>query len=156
MAAQGLESPAEVLTRLNQALVKDLPEGRFVTLVYSILDTKRAILRVANGGHTYPIFIREQSKITELKTEKGLPLGLMNSEYSEIRLTLETGDRMLIYTDGAVEATNGDGQEYGSLRLVQSLQKPGATAQSVLTEVQEFASGGTLTDDATAIVLRRD
>jgi hypothetical protein len=39
---------------------------------------------------------------------------------------------------------------------VKSLQKPGVSAQSVLAEVQEFASGGTLSDDATAIVLRRE
>jgi phosphoserine phosphatase RsbU/P len=155
-AAEGLESPTEVLMRLNRALLKDLPEGRFVTLVYSILDTKRATMRVANGGHTYPIFVREQTNITELKTEKGLPLGLMNSEYSEIGLTLQTGDRVLMYTDGVVEAANGGGEEYGTSRLVKSLQKAGVSARSVLAEVQEFASGGTLSDDATAIVLRRE
>jgi phosphoserine phosphatase RsbU/P len=141
---------------LNQALLKDLPEGRFVTLVYSILDTKHATVSVANGGHPYPIFAREPTNVTELKTEKGLPLGLMNSEYSEIGLTLQTGDRVLMYTDGAVEATNSGGQEYGTSRLVKSLQKPGVSARAVLTEVQEFASGGELSDDATAIVLRRD
>jgi sigma-B regulation protein RsbU (phosphoserine phosphatase) len=156
MAAEGLESPSEVLRRLNQALLKDLPEGRFVTLVYSILDSKSATVRVANGGHAYPIFVRGQTNITELKTEKGLPLGLMNSEYSEIRLTLQTGDRVLFYTDGAVEATNGEGQEYGTERLVKSLQQPEVSAQSVLSEVQAFASGGELSDDATAIVLRRE
>ncbi len=156
MAAEGLKSPSEVLMRLNQSLLKDLPEGRFVTLVYSILDSERATIRVANGGHTYPVFVREQTNITELKTEKGLPLGLMSSEYSEIGLTLQTGDRVLIYTDGAVEATNSEGQEYGTSRLVKSLQRPGVSAQAVLTEVQEFASGGTLSDDATAIVLRRE
>jgi phosphoserine phosphatase RsbU/P len=155
-AAEGLESPSEVLMRLNEALLKDLPEGRFVTLVYSILDTKRATVRIANGGHPYPIFVREQTDITELKTEEGFPLGLMQSEYSEIELSLRTGDRVLMYTDGAAEATNGEGQEYGTSRLMESLQKPGVSAQSLLTEVQEFASGGTLSDDATAILLRRE
>jgi phosphoserine phosphatase RsbU/P len=156
MAAEGLKSPSEVLMRLNQSLLKDLPEGRFVTLVYSILDTKHATVRVANGGQSYPIFVRDPNNITELKTEKGLPLGLMNSEYSEIELTLQSGDRVLIYTDGAVEATNSEGQEYETSRLVKSLQKPGVSARSVLTEVQEFARSGTLSDDATAIVLRRE
>jgi sigma-B regulation protein RsbU (phosphoserine phosphatase) len=152
----GIEAPSEVLMRLNEALLKDLPEGRFVTLVYAILDTKRATVRVANGGHPYPILVREQTNITELQTEEGLPLGLMNSEYSEIGLTLRTGDRVLMYTDGAVEATNGEGQEYGTSRLVKFLQKQGVSAKSVLTEAQEFASGGTLSDDATAILLRRE
>ncbi len=54
----------------------------------------------------------------------------------------------------AVEAANGGGEEYGTSRPVKPLQEPGVSAQSVLTKVQEFASGGTLSDDATAIVLR--
>jgi sigma-B regulation protein RsbU (phosphoserine phosphatase) len=156
MAAEGLKSPSEVLVRLNQALLKDLPNGRFVTLAYAILDTRRATVKIANGGHPYPIFVSQQTTITELKSEKGFPLGLMNSEYSEVGLTLQTGDRLLMYTDGAVEAENGGGEEYGTSRLVKSLQKPGVSAHSVLTDVQEFASGGTLSDDATAIVLRRE
>jgi sigma-B regulation protein RsbU (phosphoserine phosphatase) len=156
MAAEGLKSPSEALLRLNQALLKDLPNGRFVTLVYSILDTKRATVKIANGGHPYPIFVSQQTNIRELKSEKGFPLGLMTSEYSEVGLTLQNGDRLLMYTDGAVEAENGGGEEYGTARLVKSLQKPGVSAQSVLTDVQEFASGGTLSDDATAIVLGRE
>jgi phosphoserine phosphatase RsbU/P len=155
-AAEGLKSPSEVLTRLNEALLKDLPTGRFVTLVYLTLDIKSAAVRIANGGNPYPIFVQEQSNVTELKTEKGLPLGLMNSEYSEIGLTLRTDDHLLLYTDGVVEATNSEGEEYGTSRLVRSFQKPGASAQSVLADVQEFASGGTLNDDATVIVLRRE
>jgi phosphoserine phosphatase RsbU/P len=155
-AAEGSRSPSEVLTRLNRALLKDLPEGRFVTLVYLILDTKHATVRVANGGHPYPILVGEQAEFAELKTEKGFPLGLMNSEYSEINLTLRTGDRVLIYTDGAEEATDAGGQEYGASRLVKSVQNPDVSARSALTEVQEFASGGALSDDVTAIVLRRE
>ena len=155
-AADGSDSPSEVLTRLNKALVKDLPTARFVTLVYLILDAKHGTLRLANGGHPYPVFVRDQSEIIELKTEKGFPLGLMNSEFSEISLMFESGDRVLIYTDGVLEATNRNGEEYGTSRLVESMQAPRASAQTVLADVQEFARGGTLIDDATAIVLRRE
>ena len=83
-------------------------------------------------------------------------MGLVTSEYSEVGLTLQTGDRLLMNTDGAVEAENGGGEEYGTSRLVKSFEKPSVSAQSVLSNVQEFASGGTLSDDATAIVLRRE
>jgi phosphoserine phosphatase RsbU/P len=155
-AADGAKSPSEVLTRLNMALVKDLPTGRFVTLVYLILDSKHGTVTIANGGHPYPLFVRERFGISELKTDKGLPLGLMNSEFSEVSLTLDSGDRVLVYTDGVVEATNFDREEYGTSRLVQALQAPHASARTVLADVQEFARGGTLTDDATAIVLHRD
>lgn len=155
-AAEGPDSPSEVLIRLNKALVKDLPTGRFVTLVYLIIDAERGAIRIANGGHPYPLFARRGSEIAELKTEKGLPLGLMNSEFSEIGFTLEPGDRVLVYTDGLLEATNSKGEEYGASRLMESVQKPSASARAVLADVQEFSSGGTLTDDATAIVLRRE
>jgi sigma-B regulation protein RsbU (phosphoserine phosphatase) len=69
MAAEGLKSPSEVLMHLNEALVKDLPEGRFVTLVYSILDTKRATVRVANGGHPYPI--SRQGAVQHYRAQNG-------------------------------------------------------------------------------------
>jgi len=156
MAAEGLKSPAEVLMRLNQSLIKDLPEGRFVTLVYLVLDSDGETLTIANGGHTYPLSVGEKGDVTELQTEKGLPLGLMDSEYSEIRLSFRPHNRVVIYTDGAAEAMNVKGEEYGTSRLVKSLQKPGVSAKSVLAEVQEFASEGMLSDDATAIVLRRE
>ena len=155
-AAEGAESTSEVLTRLNIALVKDLPTGRFVTLVYLILDSKNGTVTIANGGHPYPLVVRERFGIRELKTDKGLPLGLMNSEFSEVSLTLDSGDRVLVYTDGVVEATNFDSEEYGTSRLAQALQVPHASARTVLADVQEFARGGTLTDDATAIVLQRE
>ena len=60
----------------------------------------------------------------------------------------------MIYTDGILEATNSKGEEFGISRLTDALQKPGASAQSILADVQPFAHGGTLADDAPAIVLR--
>lgn len=130
--------------------------GRFVTLVYLILEAGRGTVRIANGGHPYPLIARKDSEISQLKTQKGLPLGLMNSEFSEISFAFEVGDRVLIYTDGLLEATNSKGEEYGGSRLLESLQKPSTSAAAVLANVQEFAKGGALSDDATAIVVRRE
>src|SRR5207253_1365973 len=59
---------------------------------------------------------------------KGLPLGLMDSEYSEVELRLQSEDRVLMYTDGILEATNSKGEEFGNSRLEQALQKPGTSA----------------------------
>lgn len=147
-------SPAEALTRVNKSLVKDLPQDRFVTLVYLILDAERGIVRLANAGHPYPLCTGARAGDTELRTEKGLPLGLMDSEYSEIELVLKPKDCLLVFSDGAVEASNSKGEEYGISRLEQSLRKPNATAQSILADIQRFTDAGTLSDDVTAIVLR--
>jgi phosphoserine phosphatase RsbU/P len=152
-AAEGSESPSQVLTRLNRSLMKDLPAGRFVTLVYLILDTATATAKIANAGHPYPLCLSETG-ITEMRTKEGFPLGLMDSAYSEIELHLQSGDRLLLYTDGILEATNRSGEEFGILRIGESFRKPGASAQSVLADVQQFAQGATLTDDVTAVALR--
>jgi len=153
-AAEGSRSPSEVLARLNKLLVKDLPSGRFVTLVYLVLDTERARASIASAGHPQPLYLSRQSGIVELRTDKGLPLGLMESEYSEAELSLQAEDRVLMYTDGILEATNSKGDEFGISRLEEALQKPSASAESILADVQQFAHGGTLADDATAVVLR--
>jgi sigma-B regulation protein RsbU (phosphoserine phosphatase) len=153
-AAEGLRSPSEVLARLNKSLMKDLPTGRFVTLVYLVLDTERATASIASAGHPQPLYLSRQTGVTELRTEKGLPLGLMDSEYSEVELRLQSEDRVLMYTDGILEATNSKGEEFGNSHLEQALQKPGTSAQSILADVQQFAHGGILADDATAVVLR--
>jgi phosphoserine phosphatase RsbU/P len=153
-AAEGSSSPSEVLTRLNKSLVKDLPTGRFVTLVYLILDAEHATVRLANAGHPHPLCMRGQAGVTTLRTDNGLPLGLMHSDYSEVELTLRTGDRLLMYTDGLPEASNSMDEEFGISRLQQALAKPNVSARSVLDDVQQFAHAGTLADDATAIVLR--
>ena len=153
-AAEGLRSPSEVLARLNKSLMKDLPTGRFVTLVYLVLDTERATASIASAGHPQPLYLSRQTGVTELRTEKGLPLGLMDSEYSEVELRLQSEDRVLMYTDGILEATNSKGEEFGNSRLEQALQKPGTSAQSILADVQQLAHGGILADDATAVVLR--
>jgi phosphoserine phosphatase RsbU/P len=153
-AAEGSRSPSEVLARLNKLLVKDLPTGRFVTLVYLVLDTERSTAKIANAGHPRPLYFSRESGVIELRTENGFPLGLMDSEYSELELRLQPGDQVLMYTDGVPEATNSSGEEFGIMCLEQALQKPDASAQSILAGVQQFAHGGTLADDATAVVLR--
>jgi phosphoserine phosphatase RsbU/P len=153
-AAEGSRSPAEVVTRLNKSLVKDLPTGRFVTLVYIILDVENATARVTSAGHPPPLCMSRQSGATAVPTENGLPLGLMHSDYSEVEFALRAGDQVLMYSDGVLEAANHLGEEFGIARLRQALGKPDASAESVLSDVQQFARGGILADDATVVILR--
>lgn len=78
----------------------------------------------------------------------------MDSAYSEIELRLQSGDQVLLYTDGILEATNRNGEEFGISRLGESFRKPAASAQSILGDVQRFAQGAALADDVTAVALR--
>ncbi len=154
-AAALSDSPSEVLTKVNEALLKDLPEGRFVTMSYLVLDPGDDLVKAANAGHPAPLLMGNRSETVSFETSHGYPLGLMTSQYSEVRVKLKSGDRMLIYSDGVLEATDGQGNEYGAARLVEFLRGRNASAKDLLADVQNFTRDGALSDDATAIFVRR-
>jgi sigma-B regulation protein RsbU (phosphoserine phosphatase) len=153
-AASVSDSPSEVLARLNEALAKDLPAGRFVTMAYLVLESN-GVVHAANAGHPPVLHMSDRAGPAVLEFAHGYPLGLMASQYSEVQAKLNRGDRMMVYSDGVVEAADSKGEEYGNARLVEFLRGRNISAKQLLAEVQKFSRGGTLSDDATAIVVRR-
>src|ERR1700740_686381 len=138
--AEACCTPGEVLTRLNQLLVHDFPAGKFVTMVYAVLDPSTRTVVFANAGHLRPLFIDKQGEHF-LETERGLPLGLGCGDYSETSITLSEGSKLVFYSDGITEAENGSGEEYGARRLAEHAVKPGASAGSLVREVRAFPYG---------------
>jgi sigma-B regulation protein RsbU (phosphoserine phosphatase) len=138
---------------LNQLLVSDFPSGRFVTMLYAILDPATRELRFSSAGHLRPLLI-EDSQARFLETERGLPLGIGLGEYSEAQVHLAEGSRLLFYSDGITEATNPDEEEYGAQRLEQHFRRADASAESILEDVRTFANGAGLHDDATVILVK--
>lgn len=157
-AAFGSSSPGEVLNRTNTSLLKQLPDDRYVTMVFLILDASTGVSTIANAGHPYPILIRHRpgTNTSMVNTANGFPLGVWPGSYEEMQVKLEPGDRLLIYSDGVLEAANLRGEEYGAVRLPKVLQKKNLSAKELLTDVKEFTQGGVLADDATAIMIRRE
>ena len=154
-AAGVSDSPSEVLARVNEALMKDLPAGRFVTMAYMVLDPGEGVVRIANAGHPAFLLMADCASPMALETEHGYPLGLMASRYSEVQAKLESGSAMLIYSDGVLEATDSVGEEYGGARLLEFAHGRKISAKTLLADVQKFSQGGALSDDATAVVVRR-
>ena len=148
--AEACCSPGEVLTRLNQLLVDDFPAGKFVTMVYAVLDPSNRTVVFANAGHLLPLFIDSQGK-RFLETERGLPLGLGCGDYSETSITLSEGSKLLFYSDGITEAENASEEEYGLNRLSAHAAKSGSSAVTIVDDVRSFASGGSLLDDASVV-----
>jgi sigma-B regulation protein RsbU (phosphoserine phosphatase) len=145
--------PSEVLTKLNTLLVNDFPSGRFVTMLYAILDPATRTLRFASAGHLRPLLI-ENSQARFLDTERGLPLGIGPGTYSEGQVQLAPGSRLLFYSDGITEATNPDCEEYGAERLEKHFRQSDASPESILEDVRRFADGAGLEDDATVILVK--
>jgi len=148
--AEACCSPGEVLTRLNKLLVDDFPAGKFVTLVYAVLDPATRTVVFANAGHLRPLFIDDAGEHF-LEVERGLPLGLGCGDYSETVISLSEGSKLVFYSDGITEAENGNEEEYGACRLAEHAVKPGASAVSLVDEVRAFANGAGVRDDASAV-----
>ena len=151
--AEAACSPSEVLAKLNELLVSDFPSGRFVTMVYGVLDPGVRTLTFASAGHLRPLLI-DNSQARFLETERGLPLGIGLGEYSEAQVHLAEGSRLLFYSDGITEATNPEEEEYGAERLEEHFQGEDASAESILEDVRTFANGAGLHDDATVILVK--
>jgi sigma-B regulation protein RsbU (phosphoserine phosphatase) len=151
--AQNLCTPGEVLEKLNDLLVSDFPTGRFVTMVYGILDPAEKTFTFANAGHLPPLLVDADSS-RFLATENGLPLGVRHGAFSEVTVRLGDGARLMLYSDGITEAENPDDEQYGPSRLLDHVTSADASMDSVLDEVRRFASGEGLRDDATVILVR--
>jgi sigma-B regulation protein RsbU (phosphoserine phosphatase) len=162
--ARDLAAPAEVLTRLNASLCRDMPPSMFVTLVLAGLDPAdpgRVVL--AGGGHPEPVVIRADrgAEVASLGAAGGTVLGVFDdSAFEQVELTLPApGDTLLLLTDGIVEAQSEDGRRPGMSALLPLLERERALSAQALADrltadVLERA-GSRLQDDMTVFVLRR-
>jgi sigma-B regulation protein RsbU (phosphoserine phosphatase) len=146
-------TPGEVLTKLNRVLVEDFPAGRFVTMVYAVLDPAKRTLTFANAGHLRPLLMTGSSA-QFLDAERGIPLGLGPGGFSEVEVKLPMGSRVVFYSDGITEAENPADEEYGWARLQEHFLQSDASAESLLDDVRSFADGSGLRDDASVILVK--
>jgi phosphoserine phosphatase RsbU/P len=145
-------SPGQTLMRLNQALSEDFPMGKFVTMVYAVLDARTREITVASAGHLRPLLINGECSYLDVDT--GLPLGLGASSYPEYTVHLKPGTRLLFYTDGITEAMNCYDEEFGPARLLDHFLEPSACVEGLIEEVQRYGQGSERSDDATAVLIR--
>jgi sigma-B regulation protein RsbU (phosphoserine phosphatase) len=153
-------TPAEMLSLLNGRLLAARLDARFIAMHFAIYDAALRELSIANAGGTLPLLIRG-GEVTEIDV-RGVPLGLLpNTEYDEIRLSLNPGDIVVFASDGVHESMNIDLEEFGADRLKDLLAKvvvadPGYTiAQRIVKATDEFAGVGRPPhDDRTLLILR--
>jgi sigma-B regulation protein RsbU (phosphoserine phosphatase) len=158
-------SPAEVLHRVNRQLYPDIKEDMFISMVYMILDAHESDIRMARAGHDPPLLYRAATGKVESLNPKGMALGIDSGEVfdrvcADFEFTLETGDYVLLYTDGATEALDAEGDEFGTERLVRSLQTSATGSashviQRLTEDLKAFVGNHPQHDDITLIAIRK-
>ena len=161
-AAQRLLSPGEVLQRVNDVLVQDIPPNMFVTCLYAILDPASGRLVYANAGHDLPYRRRAgRAEGAEELRARGMPLGLMpGMGYEEKEIVLQKGESVLFYSDGLVEAHDRRREMFGFPRLqgLVGAHRSGGSAliSFLLSELARFTGEGwEQEDDITLVTLDR-
>jgi phosphoserine phosphatase RsbU/P len=145
---------------VNHQAYASSSENRYATLFYGVFDGSTRILRYVNAGHNPPLIIRRDGSVNCLETG-GAPVGLFaDAEYGEGSVKLETGDLMIAFTDGLVEATNQEGQEWGVHGLLKAVscaarcsRGSGDLVNLIFNCMDEFSKEHQI-DDATVAVVR--
>ena len=152
-------SPAVVLRKLNQRLTQtwDQSQSSFLTMFYGVYDEATGLLTYANAGHPAGLLLRRGGLLEELEGT-GLPVGIFDEQdWTEGQVTLQAGDRLMLCSDGLLEAKDPEGREYGVEGAVASLRSlVGRPLDSVLREVKEKVTEhahGTLSDDLSLLLL---
>jgi serine phosphatase RsbU (regulator of sigma subunit) len=150
--------PSDFLQAANDVVVGEIAPGKFITMVYVVIDPRSGHVAVAGAGHPAPRILGADGTVTSLDAH-GLVLGVeLGQAYEDVHGTLGTGDAVVLYTDGVIEARRA-GELYGPERLDTALREraalpPAELAQAVLDDCRAFARGE-LADDCAVVVVRR-
>jgi len=153
----GNDAPA-VLDAVNRQVYASSLADRYATLFFGVFDEAGRTLEYVNAGHNPPLVIRGDGSLDWLETG-GVPLGIFpNASYAQGAVQLDSGDLVIVYTDGVIEAANPAGEEWGieglcRVALESRRQRTDEIVDAIFVSVDEF-SRECQADDATVVVVR--
>jgi serine phosphatase RsbU (regulator of sigma subunit) len=152
--------PVEIALRVNRVLCGHAGEDRLISFFYCYVDADEGMLTYVNAGHFPPVLVRADGTIERLSAG-GPVLGVLSDgAYVQERTPIKSGDRLVLYTDGIIEAVNANGEMFSDERLIDLVVANRACSapalQARLTEAVAGHTDGRLQDDATLIVMAAD
>lgn len=157
-------SAADTMVKVNRILARDMRRGMFVTCLYAVLDVAKHQLVVSSAGHNPLVVIRQAKRAHELVNPNGIALGfdagpLFERSMKEAKVDLAPGDRVVLYTDGCIEAMNIRDQEFGEERFyqlaVQLTDRPSTEFINLMVKViDEHKGSAAQHDDMTVVTFR--
>jgi sigma-B regulation protein RsbU (phosphoserine phosphatase) len=151
-------APAELCHRLNRILCEITPVGKFISFFYALLDSVDNRLTYCNAGHNPPLLIRADGTSMELKAAGAVLGQFPHWLYEESQMQMRSGDTLILFTDGLVEACDADEEPFGEHNLIRvGRENPSASAEELLGLLMRAASRhcrGHFQDDASLIVLK--
>jgi sigma-B regulation protein RsbU (phosphoserine phosphatase) len=150
------DSISDCIQYVNNLLCQESVSSMFVTVFYGELNTLTGEVVYVNAGHNPP-YVLSSNGIRQVEMTDGLPLGVMEDFHFKTKnLQLHKGQQLLLYTDGVIEALNGEQTAYGEIKfedfLNQNLNLPVETIiKKSFAEVNNFVNGASQSDDITLL-----
>ncbi|HSP13633.1 MAG TPA: PP2C family protein-serine/threonine phosphatase [Thermoanaerobaculia bacterium] len=155
-------SPRGVMNVLNEIVIKTAPKRILMTFFFGLLDPRSQTLRFSSAGHLDPYVYRADPRRLEPLSSWGFPLGVRRREpFREHTVEFAAGDRLILYSDGLIEAVDDDGEPFGFDRFEKTLMENGhLTADEIkkalLSSVRKFTRNRPPEDDQTLVVVSFD
>ncbi len=151
-------APHELCRRLNRIMCDLMPLGKFISLFYAVLDSSDNRLTYCNAGHNPPLLMRADGSFAELNSEGAVLGQFPDWPYQQRDLRMSRGDKLLLFTDGLVEASDANDEPFGEQNLLRiARENPSSRARDLMGSLIQAASqhcGGHFQDDASLIVLK--
>jgi sigma-B regulation protein RsbU (phosphoserine phosphatase) len=164
MLAPEAGSASETLMRTNYLIAREIKRGMFVTAMFSILNVRTRELVTCSAGHNPMVVFRERANECELVNPNGIALGfdkgpVFDRTLQEVTTQLEMGDRVVMYTDGVVEAMSERHEEYGDDRFYEFVKQHARMrskdfVNSLVRDLDEHKGRAEQHDDITISTLR--
>ena len=157
LASDGTHDIEQMMSRINLFLNERTEGEKYATVFYCTLS-RDGTLRWSNAGHVTPFLVRSSGELLQLKTT-GMPLGMLElAEYGVETIQMNTGDKIVAYSDGLSEAQNAEGQFFEAARMKQLIiTNAGRSASelhgALMEHVEAFTEGTVQHDDITALVI---
>ncbi len=153
-------SPRAVLEVLNDIVIRTAPKRMMMTFFFGLLDPRAQTLRFSSAGHLDPYVYRRATGKLEALSSWGFPLGIRRrgETFREHTVSFDAGDRLILYSDGLIEAVDDDGEPFGFERFEHTIVAAGRQSaddikKALLNAVKKFTRNRPPEDDQTLVVV---
>jgi sigma-B regulation protein RsbU (phosphoserine phosphatase) len=151
----------DLADKLNKLIYKASPPDKYITFFIAVLDSKTGELDILNAGHNPALLLRKDGTLEQIEAG-GIGLGMLDLgiPYSGQTLTIESGDKLFLFTDGIPEAMNLNEEEYSDQRMTsffkENSERPvDEFIKLIVEDVKIYAGEAEQSDDITSMILKR-
>ena len=153
-----LQSPAEILGKLNTLFPLDLETNHYFTIFFGVLNVQSRSIKYSVAGHPEPLVLRANSTVTKVPG-RGVPIGFVDdTEYENLTFSFEPGDRLFVFSDGLLDVMDQENILFGNDRLSATLlehkhEPLNAMLSNLIKSGEAWSRDGHMQDDVSILAM---